>query len=90
MADEFRQDILEDNGLKSRKLWLTVFGILILAWAYWLAPWSSILPPLYTTFSASVIAILGLYFGVNAGHAFIASKTPESTNANPPKAPPAA
>jgi hypothetical protein len=83
---DLREDILEDSGYKSRKFLLTVLGLAIIGWGFWLTPWSAMLPPLYPTFVGAVLGVLGLYFGVNAGHALIASKTPP-TPAQPPSGP---
>jgi len=83
MADNFKQDIADDSGWKSRKLWLTFFGIAVISWGYWVTQYSAIFQGLYATFGGFVLGILATYFGVNASHSYIASKTPS----DPPQPP---
>jgi hypothetical protein len=89
MADQFKQDILDDSGWKSRKVWLSILAIGVLGWGYWVSQFNPLFQGLYPTFGGFILGVLATYFGANAGHSYIASKTPDApAPVEPPIVPP--
>lgn len=77
MADSFKQDILDDSGWKSRKMWMAYFSIATLGLTYWFSKDYPTLLGVYPTFGGFVLGLVGLYYGSNTAHSFVASKTPD-------------
>lgn len=78
MSNEFKQDVLDDGGWASRKLWLAFFAIVTLGVTYWFSRDFAVLQGLYPTFGGFVIGLVTLYYGANTGHSYIAAKTPDA------------
>jgi hypothetical protein len=60
-------DQLKDGGYKSRKLWLAVFGIVVLGGGWAASGHWTTLQTGFGTFTTAVVSLVGLYFGVNVG-----------------------
>lgn len=79
---------LLDDGLKSRKLWVCLFSMLLIFVGALL---SSKIPPLQQLYSQMVTGILSaatLYCGANLGHHYINNQAPQASNEAPPVSPP--
>lgn len=82
------QDILDDSGYKSRKyVALYVYFALALG-GLALTYLSKTVADSYGTFCMALSAGLGLYYGVNFGHTWAATKAPSESSPAAPEAPP--
>lgn len=69
-------EIVRDNGIKSRKLWFSVFAVaMVLGGAFVAAHWPS-LAPMYDTMVGGIVAITGLYLTGSVATKFVGTKAP--------------
>lgn len=63
-----------DDGLRSRKFLLTLIGFFLITGTLFLLDLFPALIPVYQTYCGTIISVLAIYFGVNWGQKYIASK----------------
>jgi hypothetical protein len=80
-------DHIKDGGFKSRKLWLTIFGVETLMVGWFAAGHWKTLAPSYPTFVGGVLGLIGLYFTGNVTTKATLAKTAAKGTATSPPAP---
>jgi len=71
--------------MKSRKFFLTMFGLCLITLMTLLAGKHVALAALLTTFIGGILGVLGLYFSGNVSQKWVMSKAQESDNTVPVK-----
>lgn len=73
----------KDGGTKSRKLWFSVFTVMVLLFGMWYASRHESVAPLYGELVGGIVAIAGLYLAGNIAGKFTIGKNMNATK--PPK-----
>jgi hypothetical protein len=71
-------EIIRDGGWKSRKLWFSVFAVLILLAGWVLAGHFHSLQALYDTFVGGVVGVSGLYLTGSVATKWVGTKAPQA------------
>lgn len=66
-----------DGGIKSRKLWFSVFAMLLVIMTAFLSTKGLIHKSLYPELSEALVALAAIYLGGNVAGKFFASKIPK-------------
>lgn len=79
-------EIIRDGGIKSRKLWFSVFVVVTMfGGAAVCAKWPALVP-LYDTFVGGIVAVTGLFLTGNIANKWVGIKTlPQATPAPAPE-----
>lgn len=67
----------QDGGYASRKLWVTLFSMVLLGLVALSAKFIPALDGVYATFAGSVVALAAIYVGGNTATKYVASKAPQ-------------
>lgn len=71
-------EIVRDNGFKSRKFWFSVFITVVMLFAWLVAGVKPALAPLYDTLVGGLVALAGLYLTGSIATKWVGSKAPAS------------
>lgn len=66
-----------DGGIKSRKLWFSVFAMFLVIFTAFMATKGVIHKSLYSEVSDALVALAAIYLGGNVAGKFFASKIPK-------------
>ena len=77
----------EDGGLTSRKLWLAVFGMLLLTGVAALTLKYAMLEAIYSSLATGILGLYALYSGANGAIKYFYSKNPVPPAPEAPKPP---